>query len=96
MAQVKVEISHDNAVLLLDAAEKAGEPPEVVGTSNNQFVVDEKIAKAAGVDYTTEADERKAFADRLKADDEASGYKRTAKERTEAAKSVTDTSTSEE
>lgn len=96
MADVKVEITHDNAVLLLDAADKAGEGPEVVRTSTGFFTVDEALAKAAGVDHTTADDEKKAFAAQLKADDEASGYKRTAKERNAVAAAVTDTTTSEE
>jgi hypothetical protein len=73
---VKVEITQENAVLLLDTAEKDGQDPSVVATSSGHFVVDEALAKKAGVDYTTDADEEKAAAKQLAADDKASGYER--------------------
>lgn len=41
----------DTAVLLLEAAEKADQPAEVVRTGDGGFYVPEDIAKAAGVDY---------------------------------------------
>lgn len=79
MADVKVEQSQDNAILLLDAADKAGEDPGVVRTTSKGYlVVDEALAKKAGVKYTTEEDEEKAFQQQLAADDEASGYERDA------------------
>jgi len=52
MADVKVPVSGDNAVLLLAAAEKAGKSADVVRTtSDGHFLVDEAVAKEAGVDY---------------------------------------------
>lgn len=47
--------AQDTAVLLLDAAESADLPPDVVRTTSGGFVVDEKLAKAAGVDYDGDA-----------------------------------------
>lgn len=88
MAEVKVPLSKDNAVLLLDAAEKAGESADVVRTSGGVFVVDEALAKKAKVDYKTEADEEKEAQERLAADDEASGYKRPGAKKAAAAKTA--------
>jgi hypothetical protein len=76
MADVKVQQSKENATLLLDAAEKAKEEAEVVRSSGGSFVVDEALAKKAGVEYTTEADETKAFEAQVKADDEEAGVQR--------------------
>jgi hypothetical protein len=76
MADVKVQQSKDNAVLLLDAAEKAKEEANVVRTSGGYLVVDEALAKKAGVEYTTEDDEAKAFDAKVKADDEEAGVQR--------------------
>jgi hypothetical protein len=76
MADVKVEKTQDNATLLLAAAEKAKEDPSVVRTTTKEFLVDEALAKKAGVEYTTEADEEKALQEQSKADDEAAGLER--------------------
>jgi len=43
--------AQDTAVLLLEAAEKAGEPADVVRSSDGGFVVPKELADAAGVDY---------------------------------------------
>ena len=43
--------AQDTAVLLLEAAEKAGEPADVVRSSDGGFVVPQELADAAGVDY---------------------------------------------
>ena len=77
MADVKVETTQDNATLLLAAAEKDEQDPGVVrSTSKGHFLVDEALAKKAGVEYTTEADVAKAFEAQVKADDEATGFER--------------------
>jgi protease II len=76
MADVKVQQTKENAVLLLDAADKAKEDVSVVRTTAGSFVVDEALAKKAGVEYTTEDDEAKAFDAKVKADDEEAGVQR--------------------
>lgn len=43
--------AQDTAVLLLDAAESAELPADVVRTTDGGFVVDEELAKSAAVDY---------------------------------------------
>lgn len=57
MADVRVKISQDNAVLLLAEAEKQEQDPSVVRTSDGWFVVEEGIASKAGVKYETDEDE---------------------------------------
>jgi hypothetical protein len=76
MADVKVEATQDNATLLLAAAEKDKQEPDVVRSTTKGLVVDEALAKKAGVEYVTEADEEKALQQQLKADDEAAGLER--------------------
>jgi hypothetical protein len=53
MSDVRVPFNEpgDQAVLLLAAAEAEGESPTVVRTETGAFVVDEALAKKAGVDY---------------------------------------------
>lgn len=59
---VEVETGHDpdTAVLLLDAAEKAGMPVEWVQTTSAGFLVPKEVADAAGVDYGTGEDDQSA------------------------------------
>jgi hypothetical protein len=47
--------AQDTAVLLLDAAEKADLPADVVRSTDGGFIVDEELAKAAAVDYDGDA-----------------------------------------
>lgn len=56
MSNVRVPFTKDNedtAVLLLDAAEKTDEGVAAVRTGSGFFIVDESLAKAAGVEYDT-------------------------------------------
>lgn len=49
---VNVEVSQDNAVLLLEAAQGLELDPSVVATTSfGHFVVPESVAKKAGLDY---------------------------------------------
>jgi hypothetical protein len=51
------EMTTDNAVLLLAAAESLGLPPEVVRTSSDGFIVSEEVhTKAFGKAATKKAD----------------------------------------
>lgn len=65
MAEVKVEFSSENAVLLLAAAEDLDLPAESVSYSpfEGHFVTDEKIAKKANVPYDHEKSDTEAEAD---------------------------------
>ena len=79
MSDVTVPFGDDpskTATLLLAAAEKAGESASVVRTTGEAtFVVDEKIAKSAGVDYESddaESDEPKTTAKKTAAKKTAS------------------------
>jgi hypothetical protein len=78
MSDVRVAISQDNAILLLDAADKAGEDPAVVRTSDNWFVVDEDIAKDAGVEYEVDEDEKAELAAERAAKKAATAQRRAA------------------
>lgn len=49
MAEVQIEQSRDNAILLLAAAEELDLDASVVRSSNGGFVVSEEVAKKAGL-----------------------------------------------
>lgn len=76
MSDVKVPMNSDNAVLLLEAAQKAEQAPDVVRTtSQGYFLVPEEIAKDAGVaviDESGEAAPKKAAAKKAPAKKTAS------------------------
>jgi 2-keto-3-deoxy-L-rhamnonate aldolase RhmA len=58
---VRVELSKDNAVLLLAAAEELELDPGVVRTtSDNVFIVPSDVAKKAGVKEADDGDDRQA------------------------------------
>lgn len=51
MADVRVEASRDNAVLLLEQAEKAKESADIVRFSDGWLIVDESLARKAKVKF---------------------------------------------
>lgn len=85
---VRVELSQDNAVLLLAAAEELELDPGVVRTtSDNVFIVPKDVAKKAGVkeaENDAEADRQAAIAEAAEAAEEsqADNPKPTAKKAT--------------
>jgi hypothetical protein len=63
----------DTATLLLAAAEEAKDADaSVVRTGSGEFIVPEKIAKSAGVDYESDEDEAEAEPDKKTAAKKAS------------------------
>ena len=56
----RVEISGDNATLLLAAAEELNLEASVVKVENNQFVVPAEVAEKAGVDTIKDESDEEA------------------------------------